>query len=358
MVLHRRLTAGAGIVLTILFLAAPTPAQTVRTPGVVAQEPQPDIAVWLKSRDPRHQAWGAWYVGAGRLRHFAPLVEELVREHLRVSSAPSATLDIALDALIQLQATLDPELLPDLYAIRPAQTLIAASFVEENENFLRHIVRAEAGLHWFAAANLLLARNSRALAPEVLASLRLKVKLHIVDDDRMMGGGSVGGVGVGCGGGGVAPGMPPWATYTLTPFPHSGATVLATGPTSIYYRRVVAAAGHAPAPSVTTISGPTGDDRLKYIAAIAGLQPENLSLRGLEHRTLVLREGSTLDLKLARIRRDLAQRYQRLLAMLIERKVLPPDVQTTRAPEIDFEIEDHRSPGSPKEQPSASSAPL
>jgi hypothetical protein len=342
MVLHRSLAAVAAAI-TILLVATPTAAQPSRTPGIVVQEPQPDIITLLKSRDSRQQAWGAWHVGAGRLRQLAPLVHDLVRAHLSGSEPFSASLDVALDTLIQLQSPLDAELLRDLHAVRPAQALIAASFVGDDGNgFLRHIVQTAGGLEWWAAANQLLSRNVRTVVPDFLQALRLKVKVYVVDDGRMVGGGGGFGMGVGCGAGGLAPGMPPLAAYTLTPFPHAGVVVLATGPQPIYYRRVVAAAGHVPASSVTTVSGPTGDDRLKYVAAAAALQPDNLPLRGLEQHSVVLRDGSTLETELARIRRDLGQRYHRLLAMLIERNFLPPDIQTMRVPEIDFEIEDHR----------------
>ena len=254
-------------------------AQTAQRPGAVEQEP-PDVTSLMKSGDPRQQAWGAWYVGAGQLRHLAPVLQELVRERLRATTSSDATLDIALDALIQLQSPLDPALLPDLYAVRPAQAVVAASLTgQDGGEFLRELMRTATGHEWFAAANLLLARSSRTLAPDLLASLRLRVKVYLVDEGHMMGGGGDGGVGVGCGGAGLAPGMPPWPAYTLTSFPHAGVTVLATGPKPIYYRRTVSPAGQGPAGSVTHIAGPTADDRLQYLAAVAGIEPAPAATR-------------------------------------------------------------------------------
>ena len=343
MVLSRRLTLTATVMMAILSFAIETRSQTARTPGAIAHASPPDIASLLKSRDPREQAWAAWYVGAGRLHHVAPLLQGLVREHLRARPSSDATLDIALDARIQLQSPLDAEVLPDLYAIRPAQALIAASLMDQNsDQFLRDVVRTAKGHDWFAAANLLLTRSPRTLVPGVLESLRLKVKVYLVDKGHMMGGGDDGGGGVGCGGGGLAPGMPPWPTYALTSFPNAGVTVLATGPKTIYYRRAVSQPGQGPAASVTHIGGPTGDDRLKYAAAAAGIELPILPLRGYEQHSLSVRDRSSLEFELTRIRTDLLQRYQRFMAMLGELNIVPAGLATTYQPEVDFDIEDHR----------------
>jgi hypothetical protein len=206
-------------------------SQIARTPGPVAQDSSVDVVSLLKSGDARQQAWGAWYAGAGQLRHLSPLLLDVVQQRLSSQWPAVVALDVALDALIQMRVPLPPGLLADVYAVRPAPALIAASFkTADSEDFLLNIVRLGRSLDWFAAANLLTLERSRRLAPELLASMELRVRVFLVDQGHMMGGGSGGGVGMGCGGVGLAPGMPPWPFYTLTPFAEAGVTVLAMGP--------------------------------------------------------------------------------------------------------------------------------
>lgn len=338
-----RLTLAAPATALIVSFATATAAQTARTPGAVVREPELDIGALLKSRDARQQAWGAWYAGTGQLRQFAPLLQDVVREHMHALISPNAALDVALDALIQLKSPLDAEVLTELYAVRPAQALIAASFSEDRPDFLRDIVRTGTGHDWFAAANLLLARNARTLVPDLLAPLRLKVRVYLVDDGHMMGGGDGSGVGVGCGGIGLAPGMPPWATYVLTSFPHAGVTVLETGPKPMYYRRTVSPAGQGPAGSEVVIGGPTGDERLQYIVAAAGIDPASVPLRGFEQHSVSVKEINSLNAELARIRADLSARYQQFLATLVHSEAVPADAARTYPAQIDLVIEDHRT---------------
>jgi len=322
-------------------------AQTAPTPGPQPQ-PAPDIASLLTSNDARQQAWGAWYVGAGRLRPLAPLLESVIRQRLGAAFPEVAAADIALDALIQMQLPLPPDLLDAVYSARPAQALIAASFEgQDSDHFLRQILRSGSGLDWFAAANVLVSRRTRGLAGEFLAPLRLRVKIYLVDEGHMMGGGDGGGVGMGCGPGGLAPGMPPWPSYTLTSFADPGVTVLAAGPTSVYYRRQVSSAGESPAGSLLVIGGPTGDDRLKYLATLAEIDLEHLPLRGHEQHSVAARDQRTLDAEMNRIRDDLASRYTRFLMMLLHRETIRAEDVLLYPPQIEFTIEDHRSVRTP-----------
>ncbi len=328
--------------IAVLSSVTTTSAQTAPTPGQLPQERQPDLVTLLTSRDPRQQAWGAWYVGAGQVNQLAPMVVDIVRQDLRLPGPSRVALHVAIDALIQLRVPLDVELLPDVYAIDPAPALILASFTDEaGDAFLRDVFRSSKGHEWFAAANLLLARRASTLGSDLLASVQLKLKVNLVEEGHGVGSGNTGSVGIGCDAGGLAPGMPPLAAYTLTSFAHGGVTVLATGPTPIYYRRVVATAGQTPASSVTVISGPTGDDRLLYVAALAGIEPSRLPLRGYEERSITIKDDGNLDTAVARLRADLSERYQRLVAMLVARSVLSPDAVIPQ-PQIDVNIEDHR----------------
>lgn len=303
---------------------------------------QPDIASLLRSRDPRLEAWGAWYAGAGGLRQLGPLIQDVVRAQVGRPVAMNATLDIALDAIIQLRVPLDPDLLADVYAVRPAQALIAASFAEDPDDLLDLVLRSSKGPEWFAAANLLLDRNPQRLAAHALSGLRLRLTIFVVDAGTGVASGG-GGAGIGCGVEGLAPGMPPWATYSLTSFPAAGLSILALGPKPIYYRRTVAPAGQSPAGSVVDIGKPSGSDRLEYAAAAAGLPPAQMPLRGDEQHSITLPEGRSLAIEVARLRDDLERRYRLLLRMLVQRRILADSDLRTYPAAIDVEVSDHRT---------------
>ena len=340
--------------MTLLSFAAAAAAQTQPTPGAPAPQPQLDVTALLKSPDPRLQAWGAWYAGTGHMRHRAADTGRRPGAALRrrpLDFSLNGTLDIALDALIQLQAPIEAAWLPEVYAVRPAQALIVASLAgEDADDFLRDVMHRAKGLDWFAAANILLARNPRALVVPLLGSLRLKVKVFVVDDGHMMGSGGGGAAGVGCGSGGLAPGLPPWADYGLTSSVYAGVTVLATGPTPVYYRRTVAPAGRTPSGSTVFLDGPTGDDRLNYVAAAVGI---DLPVRGYEQHSVTVKDGSSLDSELTRIRTDLSVRYRRFIHTLIEQSLLPADAAGWDLPPIDLEVEDYRRTAPANPEPAA-----
>ncbi len=333
--------------LTILLAATLAAAQTAPTPGPLPRQPQADeVPALLKSRDPRSQAWGAWSVGVGQRRALAPLVQDVVRQRLAAAADFDPTLDIALDALIQLREPLDPALWPAVYAVRPASALVAAATtadaIEALENPLRDIVRFGTGHEWFAAANLLSSRRAQAMVPDLLAPLRLKMKVFLVHSGVTMGSGDASTGGIGCGGVGLAPGMPPWAVYTLTVYANPGVTVLATGPRNVYYQRTVSPAGQTPAASIQTLSGPTGEERLKYVAAAAGIDEASLPLRGFEQHSVVVSPGVQVNAEVTRLKADLSQRFQRFLHLLVHHGALPATAVTAYRPQIDVVIEDHR----------------
>src|SRR5687768_9346217 len=78
-----------------------------------------DVIARLRSADPREQAWGAWLSGRDVMPETIPLLQRVV--HARAASvglADTAALDIALDALIQLQAKVPPDLALAVYEQR------------------------------------------------------------------------------------------------------------------------------------------------------------------------------------------------------------------------------------------------
>jgi hypothetical protein len=335
---HRPIRTAAAVV-TILSFATAAAAQTERA----RPQPQADVLSLLKSGDARLEAWGAWYAGAGEVRSAALPLQDVVRTRLRAPGAMNPTLDIALDALIQLRVPLDADLLADVYAVRPVQALIAASFAGDPDDFLDEVLRSAEGNGWLAAANLLIARNPRRLVPHALAGLRLKLTILVVDPGTAAGIGVGAGVGRGCGLGILAPGIPPWAGYELTPFASSGLTILAMGPKPIYYRRRLAPAGQSPAAGVDAAAGPTAHDRLAYAAAAAGIESEQLPLRGIEQSSLSVPHDGNLADVVARVRADFVRRYDLFLRMLVGRGALADDAAAVYPARIHLEVVDRRT---------------
>ena len=331
------------IVLTLL-ATSPARAQTARTPG---QLPVPDrvaaVGAMLRSDDAREQAWGAHYAGNERLVQLGPDLHQLVSARLSdPSQEANAAVTIALDALIQLKAP-RAGMLAAVYESRRVEALILASMTDgaEREEFLLDVLQSADAELWFSAANLLLQDRSRALASALLRGLRLQVKVYLVDEGSA-GGGSAAGISFACGGIGMAPGLPPWPAYDLSTFGNSGWTVVAPGPVSVYYRRIVAAAGQTPGFCDSSTGGPTSENRVEYLAALARMRPEDLPIRGVESHSIPLGAAAADHAEIARIKADVAQRYARLLRMLVSAGVLDASAAAKHEPIIDLEVENRR----------------
>lgn len=331
--------------LAVTLVPPPGGPHKPRTPG---QLPVPDrgaaVRAMLRSDDAREQAWGAHYTGSERLVQLAPDLHQLVSARLSdPSQEANAAVTIALDALIQMKAPRG-EMLATVYERRPVEALILASMVapQGREAFLLDVMQSAEAELWFSAANLLLQDRSRGLAPALLGGLRLQVKVYLVDEGGVGGGGGAG-MSVGCGGIGSAVGLPPWPTYDLSTFGNSGWTVVATGPVPVYYRRIVAPAGQTPAFCDSSTGGPTSENRVQYLAALARMRPEDLPIRGVESHSIPLGAAAGDDAEIARIKADVAQRYARLLSMLVSAKALDESAAAKYAPVIDLEVENRRT---------------
>jgi hypothetical protein len=298
----------------------------------------------LQSADAKEQAWGAWIAGRDQLRELIPAIQAVVAQHAPVASSSNATLDIALDSLIQLQATLPADVLSSVFPERPAQALILASRAgDESNEFLLDVVRHSDGTRWFAAANILLDRSKADLTLAVLEHLKVVISVHIVNAGAGFGVGTGRGGGVGCGAVGLAPGLPPWAAYSLTPYPHPGVVVLATGPEPIYYRRTLSRPGETPATSETIMGGPSSADRLAYVAKAAGIVEATLPIRGDETHSIELNTDAALPVTLNRIRADVRGRLNQLMQLLSAAKLLTERDAAAQQPPVVLEVLDRRS---------------
>jgi hypothetical protein len=310
-----------------------------------AQDPPPlpvspvDAQSMLESSDPRVQAWGAWYAGRLLFKDCAPRLERLVEGNLEMTGWPQlAVLDIALDALIELEAGPAPELLLKIHPQRPVQALILLGRLgADGEGALLKLLNEAQGYSWFAAANLLHRRKARGFAALVLRDLELTARI-VVSEDGKHGTGSGGGSGgAGDGGQGFAPGYPPWAHYAPRTSAAPGVAVLAAGPTTVYYERVVAPAGQSPAGSGHILGNPAMEDRLAFFERLG---PQ---LQADEMLSVAWRGERALKAETDQFVGGIRTKYQQFIAALTDSEWLTADEAAALSePRIRIEMVDLR----------------
>lgn len=282
---------------------------------------------------------GAWAAGRDLLRELAPDLQALVTEMLpsdasfaqgRGAFAPqSATLDVALDALIQLRAITPPAWARTVLDARPAQALILLSFMDTRaDDVLRDLAMNTGGHTWLVAENLLLAHRAPGTAVTLLSGLKLTGVLDVKRADAKAGVGQGGSI-PGSGRPDVAmPGFPSVARYATYQGCASGCVMLVDGPTPVYYERTVAPAGvvrpgfDRPAPSP-----PGAGLRLRYRARLletASAPQQPLPLSEYEIRSTAWRDQATLDAEVARFRADILSKYEETIGRLTSAGLLTP----------------------------------
>jgi hypothetical protein len=266
------------------------------------------------SPDERQLAWSARTAGHDRIDAAQPMLEQIVAERID-TDAWSPPVDYALDALIQLEARLTPDLLARIVEQRPVEGLILLSVIDDGtvDGVLLDTLGRERGFEWFAAANLLAVRRPAGYAAQLLSGLRIRTRITVSDSgESSLEGGTAGGIA--CGIFDQRPGMPPWPSYHLTTYARAGVAVLATGPTPVYYERRVTRAGSRPSRGRTFVDGPTGADRLRYIEALTG---RTTALTDGAHRTVRRRPGLDIAAVSTQFRRDIEQQHAGLLRDLV-----------------------------------------
>ena len=315
--------------------SAPRPRIEDRMRGLRDEAP-----ALLQSADPRDQAWGAWLAGVHGMRELQPLLEVFVASHL-ASDEPSAPLDLALDALIQMDAKLPPDLLAQVFERRPDEALVLLSHLDAAADpLLLSLLEREQGLVWFGIANLMLERKPAGLAKALIVGIEIEARLTVSDDGGTISGGGHG-IGIGCDAAAIAPGMPPWASYKLSPLASAGAILLATGPKPIYYERRVSRAGEGRYAGGLFVEGPSGGDRLDYIAALGNFHSD-LPLSRYEHRSVAWHGQAALSRDIEAFREDMQARYARLLQMLVGAALLTEEEAATLPATVKIGVNDAR----------------
>jgi len=222
----------------------------------------------LASSDPVDQAWGAWMAGRLVAIDAAPQLERVVREGLNESSQSfPARVTIGLDALIEIGARPDPQLLNETSRRWPVQSLLLLSRLNaEADPVLLGIMAGSQGYQWFAAANMLQKRKAPGFAAQLLRGIEFVAEV-VVSNEGNIGQGEGGRSStIGDMAGGAAPGHPPWTVYQFRACNDGRLGLLASGPTNVCYEKARLAAGMIPALSSHDTGGPSADDRLKYFA--------------------------------------------------------------------------------------------
>jgi hypothetical protein len=341
--IQRRLIA----VVAAGFVAATANAATERPEPQVRQF-IPEIAEirrLLQSLPPADQAWGAWLAGHAQASELAPMLRTLAlalgtsqdSRDQRITSA-------VLDALIKLPGAQPTDWARAVFDHWPAQSLILLSRGDEDTIApLLDLLDSQQGVRWLAAANLLLPRRPPGLASVLLSNIEIQADLEIRSSDGWSGS-VVGGVAGGAADYGAAsePGFPPHVSYCLTSLPHRGATVLATGPVTIYYQRSVSSHGSMGRCDERSVTAPTSQHRLDYLAALRG-SSSNLGLRSQERRTVVWRPGLDVDAEAAAFRTSILWRHAEIIRQLLAQGLLT-EAEAAAAPEprITLTVRDRR----------------
>jgi hypothetical protein len=307
------------------------------------------IRAQLESPDPQEQAWGAWFAGQGERREAIPLLQAIVDKQIAGTNKIEINphLDAALDALIQLEAKVPPALISKIYEKRSAEALVLLSKLGPEGNPLLFELGARAeGPELLAIANMLLERRAPGTAALLLRNLKINATLVIVDEGSQDPGEAMTGTptymiaGIPI----VGAAYPPLPYYWLTDEPRGGDIVLATGPRSIFCRRVLSPPGFTPEVSAFGVNFDQ-KDRLRYIAAIAGrdfempLKPDQLS-------STIGRGKSAPDADIREYRQEILRRYSLLIRMLAEIKLLTTEeASALEKPTIKLNVRDLRTKG-------------
>ena len=139
----------------------------------------------LEAPDPQSRAWGAWIASRDGVRALIPALIRTLERALEPGSGTSRhewlVPVVVADALIQLRAELPAPLLqrmPD--SLRTQRMILLTMAGPDAEPQLVAIVDRESGQRWFTAANVLVERQSPAVARLLMRGLRLKATLVVL----------------------------------------------------------------------------------------------------------------------------------------------------------------------------------
>jgi hypothetical protein len=280
-------------------------AQTDSAAIVQSQENQSAglAATWLGSSDARTRAWGAYLALRDRRRELLPqlivLAEAYPVKSGRLSPTERDDHDAmlgVLDAIIQMDGKVPPELAAKLYTEFPVQAVIFLArgrpatsdflldiFQKENSEMAVAATSART-LAWLAAGDLLMGLRPRGFAAAILGGLTVHAGIRVVDE------GSVAGLGPGIGGSCSGPVFPyQWAGWPLVGnYSFAGKILLAGGADPLFYARTVTGASRSADGGELTCGLRLDPDELRehLLAGLAGESASNPSVQSSVETTI------------------------------------------------------------------------
>jgi TonB family protein len=340
---HRGRTLTASLVALVLLLTcghAGTGAQASQTFG----EATASVSRLLRSDDATEVAWGAVTAGERHLVSAIPLLTGALGR--RIGSDPDArrATELAiLDALVQLDAHVPVDVLRPSFSHWPIPSLVLLNNASgDRDALLLERLNGSGNFEWRAMANLLLESRPPGFAFRLLEDLRLRLTVYVTDDPDRGFGDASGPMVENSSGETLGPsGFPPLAEYQFV-VAGPGATIVSTGPQTVYYARRTRSPGVIPSPG-SLPAKPSDVDRAQYLNALVKDRFGSAPLRARTSDTVVWINPQAFrrDIEVRRI--GIADVYKRIVSFLVSTKQLSEDESRTLSPRVAIAIEDRRS---------------
>jgi hypothetical protein len=346
--MERKILANSFWILFILFFSYSVLAQEKAHGLSQLYELKKEIIELRGSKDSKDQAWAAYLIGKNGLNEFIPDLLEFLDQNSQIWQINENTFlyYAVLDSLIQLNASVPPEMLLPFYDRFPNQTLIllAKSPAKNQQALLLLLDRRTSETEWLAICNLLTETKSPAFVLRLMSDIKIKISLTISEDGNIGTGGGVSGSSVGCGVASTPDGFPPTALYRLVEQESRGAVVVAPGPHPIYYERQIVQPGVAGQTGVSSSETFRDRDkfRMEYLAVLLQTTIEGLKLNPQLSFSIAWNGTEHYKKEVKHIREKVEGSYKALIKELIERGLLSSQEAGTLAPSISIFVQDLR----------------
>jgi hypothetical protein len=300
----------------------------------------------LRSDAPRDIAWGAVLSAQYQVRAAVPLLEAaLARTYDVRQPAAWAVEQALLDALVQLDARLPAASVRPYFGRWPVQTLILlANASSGRDAMLLPLVSTTSGSRWHVVSNLLMQTRPSGFAFQLLNGLRLKLTVQVVDRDDFSFERNTSGMtrDRGVVNPALAADFPPVAYYE---FASEGpaATVIATGPVTVYYRRGILPAGLVHPPAQSGASFPSDFERIRYANALVRRRFSPVPLFESHFGVIVWTNAREFDARIVEHRRRVEETYRETAALLVRSEDLSDEEARRLEPDVEITILDRRS---------------
>jgi len=330
-------------IMTLLLFCAAANADDNQAPPLDGTEAslEKKILELINSPNQRDRAWGAYYAGRHKVNAAAPLLLALLKnlpnEETNETKLMKLIVVTTLINLRQAVSNTDMQWLIERKHYKLALALIARKPTLNLDHLNQLLDREDLpDLAWVAAMNILIEEKAKGLCARLILETKVKVLISVhdgVDHEpkgrkvffRFQGSGRL-----------HVKGFPNVTYHTLSIVPHEDSTVLATGPTTVYFGW----------------GGNTKIDRNNYrmrsLAWMAGANPEKLKLSTKPSVSIIWKDQETIRKKAVGHRDDLVSRWRELAQCLVKNKRLDAVQAETILPVMKFEIVDVRKNKTPR----------